>query len=115
MTMSPETPQLALARKRRAARDPGRPGTRCTGDEGVWIPIVDHGRCEGKWDCVVVCPHDVFEIRRTDESDFKQLPRLPRCASSPIAHRRQTAFAPNAVAPRRLTSLSTVNDRLNHP
>ena len=96
MTPSPENQQLELAKKRRAAQHPNRPGERCNADEGAWTPIVDHGQCEGKRDCVVVCPHDVFEIRRIDDSDFKQLSMLAKVRV--IAHRRQTAYTPNADA-----------------
>jgi NAD-dependent dihydropyrimidine dehydrogenase PreA subunit len=96
MTPSPETQLLELAKKRRAAQDPSRPGERCNGDEGAWTPIVDHGRCEGKRDCVVVCPHDVFEIRRIDDSDFEQLSTLAKVRV--VAHRRQSAYTPKEDA-----------------
>ncbi len=29
---------------------------------GDFIPVIDRNRCEGKADCVVVCPYDVFEL-----------------------------------------------------
>ena len=38
----------ALAKKRRAAQHPDRPGERCDAPAGTWTPIVDHGRCEAK-------------------------------------------------------------------
>lgn len=31
---------------------------------GTALPIIDRNRCEGKEDCVVVCPYDVFEVRK---------------------------------------------------
>jgi NAD-dependent dihydropyrimidine dehydrogenase PreA subunit len=31
-------------------------------DGGVIVPRIDRDRCEGKADCVRVCPYDVFEI-----------------------------------------------------
>ena len=34
---------------------------------------VDRSRCEGKGDCVEVCPYDVFEVRRIADSDFARL------------------------------------------
>ena len=86
----------ALAKKRRAAQDPNRPGERCNAPPGTWTPVVDHGRCEAKKDCALVCPHDVFEIRRIDDGDFKQLPALAKLRV--LAHRRQTAYTPNADA-----------------
>ena len=36
-------------------------------------PVIDHGRCEAKRDCVRVCPYDVFEVRRMDPDDFTAL------------------------------------------
>jgi 4Fe-4S ferredoxin len=31
-------------------------------EQGLLAPVVDRNRCEGKEDCVRVCPYDVFEI-----------------------------------------------------
>jgi 4Fe-4S ferredoxin len=56
-------------------------------------PVVDHGRCEGKRDCVEVCPYGVFEVRRIDDDDFRALSFLGRLKS--VAHKRQTAYTPN--------------------
>ena len=96
MTTSTKTEQLNLTKRRRAAQHPDRPGERCNAEAGTWTPIVDHGQCEAKRDCVVVCPHDVFEIRRIDDSDFRQLSTLAKLRVT--AHRRQTAYTPNADA-----------------
>lgn len=82
-----------LAIKRKAAAHPDRPGERCNAPQGTWTPVVDHGRCEGKKDCVVVCPHDVFEVRRIDRSDFVKLNPIQRLKVA--AHRGQTAYTPN--------------------
>jgi NAD-dependent dihydropyrimidine dehydrogenase PreA subunit len=35
----------------------------CKQPAGVVAPVIDHGRCEGKADCLRVCPYDVFEVR----------------------------------------------------
>jgi 4Fe-4S ferredoxin len=86
----------ALTKKRRAAAHPDRPGERCYAPAGTWNPVVDHGRCEGKNDCAVVCPNDVFEIRRIDDSDFTALSTFAKLRV--VAHRRQTAYTPNADA-----------------
>lgn len=85
-----------LAKKRRAAQHPDRPGKRCSARAATWAPLVDHGRCEAKSDCVAVCPHDVFEIRRIDDNDFRQLATLAKVRV--LAHRRQTAYTPKADA-----------------
>jgi NAD-dependent dihydropyrimidine dehydrogenase PreA subunit len=90
------TADEALAKKRKAAQHPDRPGERCDAVAGTWTPIVDHGRCEAKRDCVVVCPNDVFEVRRIDDVDFKVLSALGKLRVR--AHRRQTAYTPNAAA-----------------
>jgi 4Fe-4S ferredoxin len=45
--------------------------------------------CEGKRDCIDVCPHDVFEVRRIDAADHQALSWLAR--AKVFVHRRQTA------------------------
>lgn len=35
-------------------------------EPGQVMPLVDRNRCEGKADCVRVCPYDVFEIVKLD-------------------------------------------------
>jgi len=85
-----------LAKKRQAAQHPDRPGERCNAPAGTWVPTIDHGQCEAKRDCVAVCPHDVFEIRRIDDADYAALRPLAKLRVS--AHRRQTAYAVNAGA-----------------
>ena len=34
----------------------------CKHDAGVMIPIIDRNKCEGKADCVAVCPVGVFAV-----------------------------------------------------
>jgi len=34
----------------------------CRPGAGEFRPSIDRSRCEGKADCVAVCPYDVFEI-----------------------------------------------------
>jgi 4Fe-4S ferredoxin len=93
----PDAPRPAgfdPARARRAAADPARPGEHCRAPAGTWRPVVDRRRCEGKSDCVAVCPYGVFEVRTMDEAEFSALPLLPRLKS--WAHRKQTAYTPGA-------------------
>jgi NAD-dependent dihydropyrimidine dehydrogenase PreA subunit len=85
--------QEELAKKRRAAQHPDRPGQRCAAEPASWMPTIDRGRCEGKADCVVVCPNDVFEVRRMDDEDFSRLRALAKLKS--MAHQRLTAYTPN--------------------
>jgi len=68
----------------------------CRAEPGALRPVVDHARCEGKRDCVRVCPYDVFEVRRIDDADFAALSFLGRLKSR--AHRRMTAYAVRADA-----------------
>jgi len=68
----------------------------CDPAPGLIRPLIDHARCEGKRDCVRVCPHDVFEVRRIDAADFRTLGVLARLKV--IAHGRKTAYAPRAAA-----------------
>ena len=79
---------------RRAARDPARPGEQCRAPAGTFVPVVDRKRCEGKRDCVAVCPYGIFEVRRIDDADFARLSLLGRLKS--LAHGRQTAYTPRA-------------------
>ena len=84
------------AKARRAASHPERPGEQCRAEAGRFRPVVDHGKCEGKSDCVVVCPYGVFEVRRIAEADFAQLGLLGKLKS--MAHGRKTAYTPRAEA-----------------
>jgi 4Fe-4S ferredoxin len=68
----------------------------CRGEPGSLSPVVDHGRCEGKAECVEVCPFDVFEVRRIDDADFARLGAFAKLRS--LAHGRKTAYTPRASA-----------------
>ena len=91
-----DNPRFDPARARKAARHPARPGERCRAEAGTFVPTVDRNRCEGKADCVAVCPYDVFEVRRIEDADFRTLSLLGRLKSR--AHGRKTAYTPNADA-----------------
>jgi NAD-dependent dihydropyrimidine dehydrogenase PreA subunit len=81
---------------RRAADHPERPGELCRAQPGAFHPVVDRARCEGKHDCVEVCPYAVFEVRRIDDADFAALGLFAKLKS--LAHRRQSAYTPRADA-----------------
>lgn len=68
----------------------------CKQPPGVIVPVVNFKRCEGKADCVAVCPENVFEIRRIDDADFQQLGMLHKFKLR--AHGLQVAYTPNADA-----------------
>ena len=84
------------AKAKRAAAHPERPGTECRSEPGTLVPVVDRSKCEGKRDCVDVCPYDVFEVRRIDDEDFAKLSVLGKVKS--VVHRRLTAYTPHLDA-----------------
>ncbi len=80
----------------RASRHPNRPGLDCEAEPGAWTPVVDRTACEGKRDCVEVCPYDVFEVRRIDDTDFAPLNFLGKMKLR--VHGMQTAYTARADA-----------------
>jgi NAD-dependent dihydropyrimidine dehydrogenase PreA subunit len=70
--------------------------TECRAEPGVFEPVIDRAKCEGKAECVVVCPFQVFEVRRIDDADFAGLGVLAKLKS--VAHGRKTAYTPRAAA-----------------
>jgi 4Fe-4S ferredoxin len=68
----------------------------CKQEPGVLKPVVNRSRCEGKNDCVEVCPYGIFEVRRMDDADFATLGLIAKFKS--MAHRRMTAYTPNEDA-----------------
>jgi len=67
----------------------------CRARPGEFAPVIDRTKCEGKADCVEVCPVQVFEVRRMDDGDFAQLGVLAKLKS--LAHGRKTAYTPRAA------------------
>ena len=68
----------------------------CKQPAGVLAPVVDLKRCEGKGDCAVVCPEQVFEIRHIDGVDYLGLGLLHRIKQR--LHGMKVAYTPNADA-----------------
>ena len=68
----------------------------CKQEPGVIAPVVNLKRCEGKGDCVTVCPENVFEIRRIDEADYRSLDLMHRLKQR--VHGMKVAYTPNAHA-----------------
>jgi 4Fe-4S ferredoxin len=62
----------------------------CRGEPGRVAPVVDRNRCEGKEDCVRVCPYDVFEIRVLDPADRASLSLLGKLKA--WAHGNRQAY-----------------------
>ena|SRR5579871_2799677 len=68
----------------------------CKQQPGAIRPLVKLERCEGKADCARVCPENVFEIRRVEPADYRQLGVLNRFKLR--VHGMQVAYTPNADA-----------------
>jgi NAD-dependent dihydropyrimidine dehydrogenase PreA subunit len=68
----------------------------CRATPGTFVPVVHRSKCEGKADCVEVCPFHVFEVRRIDEAHFAQLGVFGKLKS--MTHGRKTAYTPHASA-----------------
>ena len=79
---------------KRAARNPKRPGEECKADAGAWRPVVDRARCEGKSDCVEVCPYDVFELGRIEDAEYRSLAFFARMKVR--AHGMKTSRTPRS-------------------
>ncbi len=92
--MQPDSLNPAKARK--AANHPQRPGEACRAAPGTRRVAIDRGKCEGKGDCVEVCPYGVFEVGRITAADFAALTIVGKIKS--LAHRRQTAYTPRLDA-----------------
>jgi NAD-dependent dihydropyrimidine dehydrogenase PreA subunit len=65
----------------------------CRQPAGVVAPVVDLKRCEGKADCVRVCPYDVFEVRKLTGEERLRLSLLARLKV--MAHGGKQAFVVN--------------------
>jgi NAD-dependent dihydropyrimidine dehydrogenase PreA subunit len=68
----------------------------CRGEPQTFAPVIDRSRCEGKADCVRVCPYNVFEVGRISDEEFGALSFIGRLKSR--AHGRKTAYTPRADA-----------------
>jgi NAD-dependent dihydropyrimidine dehydrogenase PreA subunit len=52
----------------------------CRPEAGKVFPVIDRNRCDGKQDCVAVCPFDVFAMQRITAFDIVAMPVQPRKA-----------------------------------
>jgi NAD-dependent dihydropyrimidine dehydrogenase PreA subunit len=92
----PRPESLNPEKARRAARRTDRPGDDCRAAPGTHRITVNRNKCEGKADCVEVCPYSVFEVRRIDDADYAQLSLIGKLKSR--AHGRRTAYTPRLDA-----------------
>lgn len=70
--------------------------TDCKQEPGRFRPAIDRNRCEGKKECVAVCPYDVFTMGTLPKEDRAALSLRGKLKG--LAHRWQQAFATNADA-----------------
>ena len=70
--------------------------TQCNQEPGVFRPVIDRNRCEGKADCLAVCPYQVFTVGTLPVDQRAGLGFLGRIKGR--AHGWQQAFTPNAEA-----------------
>jgi 4Fe-4S ferredoxin len=61
---------------------------------GLLQPVIDRNRCEGKEECVLVCPYAVFELKTLSASDRAGLSVLGRVKA--FVHGNRQAFAVRA-------------------
>ena len=45
---------------------------------GLVVPVIDTHRCEGKEDCLEVCPHHVFDLYVVTDAEKQLLPMITR-------------------------------------
>lgn len=69
---------------------------KCADDRkpGLVVPVVDFNRCEGKDACVVVCPYNVFEVRKIEPSDYRSLSLIGKIKNR--VHGGMVAYTPEA-------------------
>jgi 4Fe-4S ferredoxin len=86
-----EGPRSGVAnRSARAGND------ECKAEPGTLAPVIDRNRCEGKADCVEVCPYGVFVVEKITDADWGTLSFGGKVKS--FFHGKKTAYTPNAAA-----------------
>ncbi len=50
----------------------------CKPEAGKLVPVIDHNKCEGKADCLRVCPYNVFEVRPLSAQEKSEIAFLSR-------------------------------------
>ncbi|HTQ08178.1 MAG TPA: ferredoxin family protein [Polyangiaceae bacterium] len=65
-------------------------------EPGLLAPVIDRNRCEGKEDCVRVCPYDVFELGVLGRTERGQLSLVGKLKA--FGHGYRQAFAVRADA-----------------
>jgi 4Fe-4S ferredoxin len=63
---------------------------------GLVVPVIDRNRCEGKEDCVRVCPYGVFEVQKLEPQARAELSRFARVRSFFHGYRQALVVKPDA-------------------
>ncbi|WAC71289.1 ferredoxin family protein [Roseateles sp. SL47] len=71
-------------------------GDTCRQPPGRLVPAIDRNRCEGKGDCLAVCPYGVFEIGILPREDRAGLSLVGKLKG--FGHGWRQAFTPQADA-----------------
>jgi 4Fe-4S ferredoxin len=67
----------------------------CKRSPGEVAPVIDLARCEGKSDCLRVCPYGVFEVRVATGTERKGLGLLAQLKSAAHGHKKAFAINPD--------------------
>jgi len=68
----------------------------CSDASGRFKPVVDRNKCEGKADCVWVCPYSVFEVQIINKKQKSELSLRGKLKA--WAHGGKQAFVVNPDA-----------------
>lgn len=80
----------------RPGKQSARAESECKQAPGVFRPVIDRNRCEGKADCVAVCPYQVFTVTTLPLEQRGDLSFIGRIKGR--VHGWQQALTPNAEA-----------------
>ena len=69
--------------------------TDCKGPAGALRPQIDRNKCEGKEDCLRVCPYDVFTIGVLPVEDRKSLSIIGRLKGFGHGYKQAFVTKPN--------------------
>jgi 4Fe-4S ferredoxin len=68
----------------------------CKEKPGAFKPVIDRNRCEGKAQCVTVCPYNVFTVEVLSKEERSRLTFKGKMKG--LAHGWRQALTPNADA-----------------
>jgi 4Fe-4S ferredoxin len=84
----------------------------CSGTPGKVAPVVDRNRCEGKEDCVEVCPYDVFVMGTLTSSDRSALSFIGKIKAWTHGGRQAFVSEPDACRACQLCVVACPEDAL---